>query len=263
MVHPASFGQCAHSPGKRIIGDQEVGGAQGEGELFLVGGHIHRDDFSGPGQAGRLQDRKTHPAQPKNQDGLSLLDGGRVVDRTPSGEHSTPQDGGHRRVHPVGQRNDRGDGHDGGLGKGTGVQTGVHGGAVGEFGVGVCTAVQCVFTQPGFTLFAEPAPPTWGSPVEDHVLAGGDLGDPLTDGLDGAGTLVSQNRGPFLGQSSVGQGQVGVAHTRGAKADPYLSGAGGGKDDLTDPWGGVDPVEDGGLDGRTHGRTLQSGLPRQ
>ena len=99
---------------------------------------------------------------------------------------------------------------------------------------------------PGATAAAGAALAADGPPVEDHVVAGGDVGDALADRLDGAGGLVAQQEGEVVVDPALLVVQVGVADA--ARLDPYdgLAGAGIGDDDRLDPHrlvppGGDDP----------------------
>ncbi len=253
VVDPATSGDRAHLLGRGGVGDQEVGGAQGTGRLLLLRGGVHRDQRVGPGDPGGLQQGHADPAQPHDQGGVTGSQSRGVVDGAPTGEDRAAQQRCGRRVDPLGQGDQRVGRYDRGLGEGAGVQPGVDGGAVGQFGVGGQGPVQGVFAQVRFPLEAEPAGPTGRCPVQDGPVAGGEVFDVGADRLDDAGALVSQHHGPELGEDSVGQGQVGVAHARGGHAYAHLAGPGVGEDQWADLGRRPGLEEDGGLDCRAHG----------
>ncbi len=83
-------------------------------------------------------------------------------------------------------------------------------GAVGERhllgGVVGVEAVLRLAASAGATVAAH------GSPVEDHVVAGSDVGDPVADRLDDAGRLVPEQEREVVVDAALAVVEVGVAH---------------------------------------------------
>ncbi len=88
---------------------------------------------------------------------------------------------------------------------------------------------------PGPPAQTGPALPAHRTPVEDHEVAGLDVGDAVADRLDDARGLVAEQEGKVVADAALLVVQVGVAHPAGLDAHDRLSGAGVGHHDRLDP----------------------------
>ena len=85
---------------------------------------------------------------------------------------------------------------------------------------------------PGTAAPTRPAGAAHRAPVEDHEVAGRDLGDVGADRLDHARRLVPEEEREVVVDRALAVVQVGVAHAARLHGDPHLAGTGIGHDDV-------------------------------
>jgi hypothetical protein len=218
VVGASAAGQPAHGPGQAVVGDQEVAGAGGEGEVALGLADVHGDQRVGAGRAGGGHRGQADPAEADDEHGVAGSYAGGAVDRADAGEHRAPEQGGGVERQFLGHRHDGGGRHDDLFGERAEAEGHVvvalrRGGPAGGD------------AQPRFAAQAEPALPAGRRPVEHDVLPGAD---------DGAGGLVAEHQRERRREGPVDHGQVGVADAGRAYPDPHLARAGRGQVDLLD-----------------------------
>ncbi len=152
-----------------------------------------------------------------------------MVDGPVAGEDRAAEEGGVGERDAVGGGQHAVGGDDGLLREGRDVQPGVEAGAVRRTGVEAGGALEGVGAEPDLADPAVEAGPAGGGPVEDHAVAGRDVGDALADRQDRTGALMAEDGGHRDAHGAVGQGQVGVADPGGGERDAHLAGPGSGR----------------------------------
>ena len=120
-------------------------------------------------------------------------------------------------------------------------------GAVGEVAEALLVADRDAAV--GAVAEAVDALPALGGEERDHVVAGRDERDAVTDALDDAGTLVAEHAGRVAGRVGAGGGvEVGVADAAGGEPDEHLARLRLGEIDLLDDERAAELLEDCGAD---------------
>jgi hypothetical protein len=88
---------------------------------------------------------------------------------------------------------------------------------------------------PGAAAQTGTAIPAHGTPVEDHEVTGGDIGDALADRLHDSGGLVAEQEGEVVADAALFVVQVGMTDPAGLHLHHGLTGSGIGYDDRLDP----------------------------
>src|SRR5690606_17134338 len=179
------------------------------------------DDRAGPGEAGARDGRSTHTPTADHGDRVTAGDAAGVDRRAQAGHHATAEQAGSGRT---GSRVDLGalTGSDQGL---LDERTDPQGwGEVGPVLEGqLLGRIGGVEAAPRAAALAGPTLATDGTPVEDDIVAGGDLGDPVTDGFDNAGGFVTEQVREVVTDPTLDIVQVGVANAAGLDRDHGLT----------------------------------------
>ena len=221
-----------NSTGSVARGVAGVGGAELLGPRQLAVVDVDADDRRGAGQRGTGDRRVADPAAAEHGDRLAAADAAGVHRRAePGHDAAAEQPGGRRR----GRRIDLGalpGGDERLLGEGTDAEGGRQLGAVLQRHL--LRRVVGVEAVPGLAAAAGAALAADRPPVEDDVVARGEVGDVIADGLDDAGRLVTEEERELIVDPALAVVQVGVAHPAGLDLHHGLSGAGIGDDDGLD-----------------------------
>ena len=197
-------------------------------QLLVVG--VDGDDPPRADQR-RAGDRGVaHAAAADHRDGVVAVDRAGVDRRADAGHHAAAQQAG-----------------DGGVGRGIdlGALALVHQGLVGERAdaqrrgqlgaVGqrhLLLGVEGVEAVLRAAALAGPALPADRAPVQDHEIAGLDVGHARADRFDGARGLVPEQERELVVDAALAVGQVGMADPAGDDVDDDLTGTGIGDDDV-------------------------------
>src|SRR5215468_10574393 len=225
----------AHAAGQ--LGDQLLGllgglaavrGAELLGGLPLVGQRVDRHHVPGAGQRGPLDGVDADAADPVDGDGVARLGGRRVHGRAEAGRHPAADQ------HDLVQRQvrvhlDRGVlGDDRALGERAEHAHAAEVLAAGMEPVGAVgqAPVQDRGTHVAQVRLAGRAPAAMAADREeraDHVIAGLQPGDALTDLLDDPGALMATHQGEARHDVAVPQVLIGMAQARGCITDEHLT----------------------------------------
>ncbi|BDZ59469.1 hypothetical protein GCM10025872_31260 [Barrientosiimonas endolithica] len=187
-----------------------VRGAKLAGLLELPVVDVDGDDRRGARDACPGDRRVADPAAADDRDRVAPVDLAGVDRRAEPGHHAAPEqpDGGRLGVGvdlgALPRRDQRL------LREGADAQRGAELGAVGEGHLLV--GVVRVEAVPRLALGARAALTAHRAPVENHEVAGRDLGDALADRLDRAGGLVAEQEREVVADAAHAVVQVGVAH---------------------------------------------------
>lgn len=206
-----------------------MGGAHLAGLVQLPVVDVDGDDLRGSGEAGADDGRVADAAAADDGDGVAAADVSGVDRGADAGHHAAAEEardlGGDGRVD---------------LGALTGGDEGLLGEGADAEGRGELRAVEQGHpllrvvggeAVPGAAAQAGAAGAADGAPVEDHEVAGGDVGDALADGLDDSRGLVAEQEGELVVDRALLVVEIGVTDAAGLDLHDRLAGAGVGDHD--------------------------------
>ena len=202
-------------------------------QLLVVG--VHGDDPSRTHQSGTGDRGVAHPAAADDRHGVVTVDRAGVDRRADAGHHPASQQAGYRRV---GSRIDLGAltlMHQCLVGERADAQCRSQCGAVGQ-----ChrlLGVERVEAQMRATALARPALPAHRTPVQDHEIAGLDVGHTRADGFDRARGLMTEQERELVVDPALAIRQVGMADPAGDTSTTTSPGPGSGMTTSTNSTG--------------------------
>src|SRR5699024_927698 len=216
-----------------VAGVHRVGGTHTAGEFELLLRHVHRDDGARAEDGGELDDVHPHPAGGHHGHGVSHRDTAHITNRTQCGEDPTSEDRRLRQVQVGRNVEDVGSGHHTLFGQAThrvhgdlfAVRPEESAGAVVESALETVVGEERL-TQVVMAAYAVSAGAAGHDEGADHPIPGREALDARPDGTDGAGDLVSQDRGAGKGDFVLEDMQVGVAHSATDHIEKDFAGAG-------------------------------------
>ena len=148
------------------------------------------------------------------------------------GHHAAAEQAGHLRLHLRRHLRALAGGHERLLGEGADARAPAT--AATPSSVIFCVALKVVKQYQGRPAAARPALAAHRPPVEDHEVAGRDVGDVGPDRLDHAGRLVAEQERELVVDAALAVVQVGVAHAARLHLHERLAGTGVGHLDHLD-----------------------------